>query len=536
MSDNVIKVNYQNKIVVPNTSPVYERLKELLTIVTKEYIIKKQYDRTLHRLVKRSVSQDSIHYLYIEQNNNLYIPYGLYNYLLFILKNEPLKYYGIIEHPLLNENNVNNVINHIEDYRTIIDDISLYDIQLNSTKQIFINKRGVIQAPTGSGKTEIMCAALKIMKQLNNDKYPTTLILEPTIELLNGIKRRLKKYGIAVNDYRETRAILTNKINIAHPKSLINDLQVNNKLLNKIEVQFMDECHHSSCSTWCTPTYNMPNLIYSIGLSATFLEHTRINGQTIYDFTFEELKRIGCLGPLIYVIKGNFLIDEGILATPKLCIIHNEADEKIDLKKYDYEWNTVKKIRMQSEKRTRLIAEAAGIFLKYNYKVLILMNLLDWGRRIMYELYNLGYADCVRTCYGGQKYEKIKPKTGKIDKEWNNALKLFDTDKINCIIGSSCIQEGIDLSKVDVCILAQGGKKDRTALQSFGRALRKSKTGKFSWLVDIDDTKDRMLYNQYCERMKKYKNVLGLDNKDNVFKNLSIEELENIFKKYEELK
>ena len=153
----------------------------------------------------------------------------------------------------------------------------------------------------------------------------------------------------------------------------------------------------------------------------------------------------------------------------------------------------------------------------------------------MTEIYNLGYGDYVRTCFGGQTYEKINKKTGKVEKEWNSTLSLFDKDKIYCIVGSSCVQEGLDLSKVDVCILAQGGKSDRTTLQSVGRALRKSKTGKYSWIIDIEDMEDEMLHKQYVERMQKYKKVLGLTEKNEVFKNLNPETLEEIFCKYENI-
>lgn len=70
-----------------------------------------------------------------------------------------------------------------------------------------------------------MCAAIQIMKELNGGVYPTILILEPTIELLKGIKSRFKRYKIPTNDYRETRMIMTNKVNLAHPTSLCSDLE-----------------------------------------------------------------------------------------------------------------------------------------------------------------------------------------------------------------------------------------------------------------------------------------------------------------------
>ena len=527
-----VKLNLNNRIAISRDDPSFESVKDLLTIVEKELVVKKEYDYKLKRYKKINSSRNVTKYLYNLDEDNLYLPYGIYKYVKYLFKNSDVKYCGIKDHKIMN---TVNIVDNIERYRNILPGISLYDNQLEAIKRIFQYKRGVIQAGTGFGKTELMCACTQILKELNDNKYPTVIVLEPTIELLKGIKQRFKKYKIPVNDYRETRMILKNKVNLAHPKSLCNDLLKNKNLLDKVEVQFIDEAHHGGALSFSTPTQYMPNLMYSIGLSATFLSHYHVNGQNIDDFNYEELRRIGACGPIIMKIDGKDLIENQQLATPKLCILNNKANEEIDETKLDYTWQNVSKIRLQSDVRTKLIAQAACVFIKHGYKVIILMNFLDWGRRIMTEIYNLGYGDYVRTCFGGQTYEKINKKTGKVEKEWNSTLSLFDKDKIYCIVGSSCVQEGLDLSKVDVCILAQGGKSDRTTLQSVGRALRKSKTGKYSWIVDIEDMEDEMLHKQYIERMQKYKKVLGLTEKDEVFKNLNPKTLEEIFCKYENI-
>ena len=879
-----ILLNLNNRIVISRDDPAFEPTKDLLTIIEKELVVGKEYDITLRRFKTKNKTRNVTKYLYDIDNDNLYVPYGIYKYIKYLFKNSNVKYAGIKDHPIMR---AEDVIDNIEKYRDILPGISLYNNQLEAIQNIFRFKRGVIQAGTGFGKTELMCASTQLLKELNNNQYPTILVLEPTVELLKGIKSRFKKYKIPVNDYRETRMIFKGKVNLAHPKSLCNDLLKDKKLLDKVEVQFIDEClhkdskillpnnryatieeiyenpfitevmsyneekniyepkrivrkirqefndnfwkihyvnpitnkeeylrctgnhkiwtanrgyvrcdelntndiikidtninkhisickicgkefmnsgigfhmqvhnenymekhhakmkkrsnnmsyrqylsermknnnptfnlevrekisrairkrreenpeflakclknwrlapirgkhrlettkferdiialnipglkytgdgtkyfkfkngknknpdfvfengnevkivevgdvyywhtfeeieevkkqykeigldclyltsydmenleevdgkirkflfnhnvnilkiskpvcsrlkakykynlevednhnywangilvsncHHSQSMTFSTPTQYMPNLMYSIGLSATFLSHYHVDGTHIDDFSYEELRRIGACGPIIMKVDGKELIENEQLATPKLCILTNPANEEMDEQKIDYTWHNVSKIRLQSDARTKLIAEAAIIFAKYGYKVIVLMNLLDWGRRIMTEIHNLGYGDLVRTCFGGQTYEKINKRTGKLEKEWNSTLTLFDKDKIKIIIGSSAIQEGIDLSRVDVCILASGGKSDRTTLQSVGRALRKSKTGKFSWIVDIEDVQDDMLHKQYIERRVKYKKVLGLEDKDEVFTNLNPKTLEETFCKYEEL-
>ena len=280
----------------------------------------------------------------------------------------------------------------------------------------------------------------------------------------------------------------------------------------------------------------MPNLMYSIGLSATFLSHYHVNGTNIDDFNYEELRRIGACGPIIMKVPGKELIKKDQLARPKLIIMDNKANELMPEETIDYNWHNVRKIRLQSNTRTTLIAKSAIVFAKHGYKVIILMNVLNWGREILKKIYDLGYGDLARTCFGGQTYEKCNRKTGKIEKEWNSTLQLFDKEKIKIIVGSSAIQEGIDLSRVDVCILAQGGKADRTCLQSVGRCLRRSKTGKFAYIIDFNDKEDKMLSRQFRERMIKYKKVLGITNPEDILKNTNPKELEIKFKEWEDIK
>ena len=163
------------------------------------------------------------------------------------------------------------------------------------------------------------------------------------------------------------------------------------------------------------------------------------------------------------------------------------------------------------------------------------MNILDWGRDILKEIYDLGYGQKSRICYGGQTYEKVNKKNGKIEKDYQSALDLFNKDKINILIGSNVLQEGIDLKKVDGIILGMGGKADRTSLQSVGRALRLSKTGEFAYIVDINDLKDRMLNKQFVERMRKYKSVLGIIQKEDILNDCNPDKFEEQFIKWEKI-
>ena len=74
-------------------------------------------------------------------------------------------------------------------------------------------------------------------------------------------------------------------------------------------------------------------------------------------------------------VPGKELIKKDQLAQPKLIIMDNQANELMPEEKIDYNWHNVRKIRLQSDTRTYLIAKSATIFAKYGYKVIILMNI-----------------------------------------------------------------------------------------------------------------------------------------------------------------
>jgi len=526
----MIILNKAGHIIVTKDDIAYRNIKNLLAIPENEKIYNKEYNARLKKFKVKATLVPTIKYLYTIKNDKLYIPYGLNKYIEYLYQNSEVKYAGVINHPLMD---TKKIINIITDFRNILPGISLYDSQLDCIKEIFIHKRGVIQAGTGFGKSEVICATIKIMQQLNNGKFPTILLFEPTIELLKGMIKRFKKYKIPINDYRQSRMIFKNKVNLAHPTSIGNDLVNNPNILDKVEVHFVDEAHHSKSLSWYTPTLSMPNLIYMIGTSATFLSHYAADGQNIDDFSYEELRTIGAIGPILKKIDGKNLIQADILAKPKVIVFNNKADEYID--ESDYEWQTIRKVRLHSEDRTRLIAKIATFLIKYNRKIIIMMNTLDWGIQIMQYIYELGYGPYVRTCYGGQKYGKINKK-GKFEKEYLDVLNLFDRDRINVLVGSSTLQEGIDLKKVDGVILADVGKSDRGTLQSLGRCLRLSKTGKFAYVIDFNDEEDEILNRHYNERLIKYERVLGITNEQDRLLNINMKEFVKQFKEWENIK
>ena len=79
-----VKLNVCNRIVISRNDPAFNATKDLLTLVEKELIVTKQYDPTLGRRKTVNKTQSVTKYLYDIDENNLYVPYGIYKYIKYL--------------------------------------------------------------------------------------------------------------------------------------------------------------------------------------------------------------------------------------------------------------------------------------------------------------------------------------------------------------------------------------------------------------------------------------------------------------------
>lgn len=504
-----------NWIIVPENEPVWIELQQALT----RYIKAKQI-----RTKKRTINMPAQTLrAYTRKDGYAYIPVGLYpfftEYLTLGIEVDDKR--SIKNTKLLQ---TEEYIKNLSQYENILPGITLRTEQLIAIKKILFAKRGIIQISTGGGKSEVMCATCSILKMVNDNKFPTILIFEPTVKLVTDTVKRFAKYGLPAVAYSKTRTIQPNMINIAHPKSLGNDLEKNSNLLNDVEVLFGDECHHWKSDTYRVPTYDMPNLVYSIGVSASAIDQSHINYKKLIMFSYDELLVMGATGPLLLNVTAEHMIDQGNLAVPILMRLENQANEPIS-RYATQDWHEISKKRLGSAKRNNIVCNAARQFSEYGRKVLILVNTIEWSRNLLTLFDNYGLSDKVFASYGSGKFEYCY--NGKFYSDKKDYFEDFDSGKYTIMIGTTHLYEGADLKQLDTIILAFGGKAERLQVQGIGRALRKSKTGKFAYIVDFTDDEDRILAYQSKVRFKRYKDIFGIPN-DNIYNGIQDYEIEKI--------
>lgn len=513
-----------NWIVIPEREPIWMSIQPSLTRYIKAKVIRTK-KKTIHRPAQNL-------YAYTIICGNAFVPIGLYPLL-----NE----YLTLDVEVIDKRTIHNkqlletqdYVNDIYKYENILPGITLRKEQLMAVRKILFAKRGIINAATGFGKSEVICATCKLLEKVNNGKYPTILIFEPTIKLVGDMVKRFSKYGLPAVAYSKTRTIQPNMINIAHPKSLGLDVEKNPKILNSVEVLFGDETHHLVCDTWRLPTYNMPNLVYSIGVSASAIKQEHVSYKSLDKFSYEELLVIGATGPLLLNITADYLITKDDLATPILLRLENPANEPIS-NNASQDWHEISKKRLGSVRRNAMICKASKQFSDFDRKVLILVNTIEWARKLLQMFDNYGLSDKVFASYGSNKFETC------CDGEFSSNKKIdyfedFDTGKYNIMIGTSHLYEGADLKKLDAIVLAFGGKEERLQVQGLGRALRKSKTGKYAYVIDFTDDQDNVLSYQSSIRFSRYKKVFGIP-KENIYNGIPAYKISEILCEREEIK
>lgn len=507
-------------IIVTSDDNSYNSLKSNLTFI----------EPTHKRRIKNRVYNipEKYNILYQIKDNNLYIPVGLLSLLQSsgYFNNSTIVDNRDNNSIICDKDIINKIINNMNSYSNILPGIKLRSEQLITLRKIFHFKRCLCQLVTGSGKTEIMCALIKIL-QKETDYTPTTLILEPTRKLVSDTISRFTKYSISAIDYSSNRHIENNIVNICHPKSLCNDLERDPNLLSNVDIMIGDECHHLRSNTFRTPTYHM-NTYYNIGLSASAINQNSIMSNNIRDYTFDELLVIGATGPLVINIKAKFMLGDK-LADPVVLIFNNEANEPIKESEVT-NWSVVSSIRLESNKRTELITNISKFFVDNNRKVLILVRTTAHARKILESLYDLGLSQYSRASYGGGYFEKYNGQT--YEQDSSDVFENYSNSSYKILIGTQHLIEGVDVPNLDVVILAYAGKSEKVLIQSVGRVLRKTKSGKYGYIIDFNDIQDIILSKHSKIRLDRYKNTIGVPS-NHIYTNIDIDDLPNIFNSLE---
>lgn len=348
--------------------------------------------------------------------------------------------------------------------------VTPYFYQLNGVNYILENKRGIILAPTGAGKSLIIYLLTRSL--LESTKYKKILILVPNISLVEQLYSDIIEYTQDEQQWHSANFI--HRISAGKDKQ--SELPVfistwqsiysikDKEYFEQFDAIIVDETHKADASSITSIVEKCINARTKVGLSGT-LKQTKLH--------LTALK--GLFGPIYKTVSTSELMEMGILTKLSINAILLKYKEGIPKLEYKDELNYIVGLR----KRNKFIVNLLGTL--ENQNSLVLFQLVEKHGKVLYEMIKEKYPDRdVFLIYGQVKGD-----------EREEVRRIIET-KNNAIIVASyqTFQEGINIKKLHNVIFASPSKSSIRVFQSIGRALRKHKTKSLARLYDIaDDTR-----------------------------------------------
>ncbi len=350
-------------------------------------------------------------------------------------------------------------------------DITLRLDQKELIELACIKHRGVIQAPTGTGKTILQMGVISCFPQFR------TLLLAHTIGIIEQTYNELKEKG-----FKNVQRICG-----GDDRTLVGDIVVSTmqsfvkippkEYADYFQCVIQDEAHRIS----------KPNGTYGKILS-------NLNSQIRLAFTATlptspeaKFALTGLIGPLIGRQTINEAADLDILAKPKIRLIRTPKNNRVyDIRNYReaYDEGIV-----NNTQRNKLVMETAKEYIDEGKSVLIFVSKIEHGK----NLQEIGHL-ILR--------EYIPFVQGSMEKDTRDQVKNCLIDKsVLCVISTTVWREGMNIPTLDVVINACGGKSEIMTLQTIGRGLRKTEDKDEVIIVDYFDPSNFFFISHFGERV-----------------------------------
>jgi superfamily II DNA or RNA helicase len=411
----------------------------------------------------------------VPSKNGLQAPTGLYSYVRELFQNHGIKFQVVDERPAA-------VVTPGYTHH-----VTCRDYQRSSIDEGLKRQRGILKIATGGGKTETVIAMMIEASVYPAIFYVTSCdLLEQAYDRFrkrvtyNGEKPNIGRIGgghcdiqpITIATVQSCQQALTghytkfddcdSKDNMTlseQQKAAICDL------VHQAQFVYVDECQHVAAET-----------IQDI-LNASHKARFRIGGSASpwrddgLDILIE-----AAFGRRFCDISASFLIERGYLLRPK--IVFNHFDQKLGATgTFAAHYN---KYVVENDPRNLWIAERA----KYH---------MDLGRPTIILVKWVPHAERLKELIPGSEILTASGDSKKSPKKRKAVLDLMRARTLRCIIGTSLLDEGVDVPAATAGIFAGGGKSSTRELQRVGRFIRKD---------EDDPTKDFAYVEEFYDHTK----------------------------------
>ncbi len=335
--------------------------------------------------------------------------------------------------------------------------------------------RGIIHAPTSSGKTEMMIG-------LTRQRPCRWLALAHRSGLMGQLADR---YGLRNHEagLPERAVRFEDYDGIAGPLTVTTFQMLRDKVgseafqefADQIEGLIVDECHTLPADSHAKVAMSFYNAGVRFGFSGTPLARD----------DKRSLVAVGALGPVIYRISAQELIKQGHVADSLITMV--PCEQTSDRPTYQGVYGeTIVRSSVRNKLLVRIVKELA------DKPAILFIKELKHGHNLMRLLQRTGLG--VRFVQG-QLAEKQR----------EQVQKSVNRGDLDVVVASVVWQEGVDIPSLRSVIVGTGGKSVIAALQRLGRGGRPGKDKQAFQLWDIWDHGHRFLEDHSRARIAAYR-------------------------------
>jgi len=371
-------------------------------------------------------------------------------------------------------------------------------LQVDGIKTILHNRfgdlrwsRGIIQLPTGTGKTILAAGLIQTLYDLpslflvdrKDPLWQTKEVFEKLFDDKIGIigdgKLDIQHHTVA------TVQSVSNALKSSRPFA---------RYLGTIGLLVVDECHKVANNNYLKVIRNIP-AYFRIGLSATALERESVD--TLY--------LIGALGDVIYELSSQEAVKRGFLAKPivrfiqiKEPVINTHAiysgnvEERQQAARENYQ-EVYRVGVVENETRNKRIIRFTKKAFEKGYPTMVLVRSLYHGRALTRNIRKSLPEAVVEYLSGADASIRRRETT-----------RRFRSGKVDVLIASTIFDEAVDIPNIRYLILAGGGKSPIKSIQRIGRGMRKKKGENILRVIDFFDQTHKYLLEHSLARLKVY--------------------------------
>ena len=340
----------------------------------------------------------------------------------------------------------------------LLEGVSLFDFQVGAIKKALIVKKGIIQLPTGGGKSEVLLALLRFL--LDRGIIENALVLVPSVVLAEQLFNRAIKRGFSseeigvVHGFRKDYGCnITIAVSNSIHKGIEKDDPKVTAILEKCDFFAADEFHHGRSDTWMKILTACANAKYIIGFTATPFH----NDDVLKDAGDALVQGItgGPLFKISHSYLRNLVLPDGTVGLTALPIIHFvKLPGKMAVRNYG--WHKIYNQHVVDDKiRNEKIVKFIQLFKRFRFPVLILLQRKEHAEKLMLML-NDRSAICV---FGNQKgmqfdeYGMIQD----VGIDYTQFTKDFEAGVYDVCFASQVFDEGFDCLDEQTEILTESG-------------------------------------------------------------------------------